>query len=96
MGSAKREMERQESQRTIAIGLLLETRALGKCDVHDEVYDRLGGYEDAKELGRERFESGVDGYSVFAVAEEVEQAVDDARNDHGTECSTCAKNSSDD
>jgi len=49
------------------------------------------GYEEAAKRGRQRFKAGEAGYSVFATAD-VTKAVQDATNDHGYACGSCAKN----
>lgn len=84
-------MDRIDSQDRIATRLLLETGAFERCEFHEEVYDALAGADDAKDLGRERFRDRAAGYDLFDSEDEVNEAIDRAVQNHGDECSTCAK-----
>lgn len=91
MSSAKREMARGEEQDAVATSLLLEVGAFTRCDMHDIVFDALGGHVEAIDLGHERFADETPGYDVFDSTDEVTKAVERARGNHGDSCWLCDK-----
>ncbi len=90
MSFAKRQLERADAQRSLAIEILVEAGVFERCKLHEEPYDTWGDVDEAKALGRKQFHKGELG-DTFASVAEVDQAIDDAKNDHGDSCPLCDK-----
>lgn len=92
MSFAKRlieEQEEQEEQHRAAVRIALKAGVLKSCEFHGEVYDPLGGDNQAAYmLGNAMFTRGE--LPMFSDRRTMTDAIKDAIDDTGMECSSCA------
>jgi hypothetical protein len=94
MSGVKREMERLDHLERQAMGLLLETGAVGECPVHSDIYiDQFD--DDAVDEARKKGAEMVKGGEVDGTKEEFMKAIENAVTNTGDECGLCAKNMDD-
>ena len=88
MGGMKRLMEYEEKKLQWAKGILIETGALGECELHGEITDNLdpGGVEEAIELAR------AEPFDDQMTPVEAENLINEALTNYSDECGYCAKN----
>lgn len=89
MGMQKREMERFEDQRGLAMAIAIEAGVLTVCDMHEEAF--LGGneIEAAYRLGNSKYSKGIlkDFYDRTELTDAIKAVVEDYCLDS---CPRCA------
>ena len=89
MSFSKRLIEEKEEQRRTAVRIALKAGVLKSCEYHHEVYDPLGGDKQAAYmLGNAMFTKGE--LPMFPDRRTMTDAIKDAIEDTGMECSACA------
>lgn len=99
MGFAKREMEEREHNRSLALQIALDARALRECDHHDGVYyDGSEDVEAARCLADSRIKSGElelpRGMSPEDFTDLIKEVYEE--NSASSSCWICEKNFEDD
>lgn len=91
MGLAKRELERQEAIRGVAMDIALQGRAIVECEYHEGVYMDNYEHEDAYRLANSLFTRGDPLVSDFPTRRTLTDAVKAAIDESGFECGLCEK-----
>jgi hypothetical protein len=94
MSSSKREFERRESIRRIAIGIAIEKKAITECEDHPGTY--LGNYDseatqNAYRFGNYLYSKKDPRVSEFKSREELLDTIKQVIEESGMECYDCVK-----
>ena len=98
MGSAKRLMEQDDADLSVALEILKRVGIVALCELHEEPYDNHGGdVEDAYRLANALITKGDPLVSGFGgERRRATDAIRQAYADLPDECGLCAKNRDDD
>ena len=91
MGFAKRELERKEAMRGVAIDIALRGQAVIECEYHEGMYRDNYEHEDAYRLANSLFTRGDPLVSGFPTRRTLTDAVKVAIEESGFECGLCEK-----
>ena len=90
MGVAKRLLEHQELQRSVAFDIAREAGCIAECEFHEGTFiDQFSDPSDAYRLGNNKFSEGeLDGR--FDTRKEMTDAIKAAIDESGMECYACS------
>lgn len=93
MSLVKRQMERNQKKRKVALGIALEAEVLRCCPIHEDTI--IGGsdeVEDAYELGEAKFTTDESLSGIFDSQEEMKEYIKEVVEENAEgECGQCSR-----